>query len=257
MKSTLPLITSLAASASATGVLLPLYIYPSDTIWAPVYNAVSADSSLDWLVVVNPDSGPGATGQPGNNDASYIAGTSKLNGYSNVKTVGYVRTNYGQQDVNTLHTELTEWANWASYTASDIAVHGIFFDEAPTDNFDYMNDAITFARNAFADAITTICNFGTEADVEFYGICDVVVAAEYSGSQYGDGSSTISGNIPSGYAAQAAIIVHDFTADASTLASDLSAIQSAGVGWTYFTSSSDYTSITVTPATVEAVAADL
>lgn len=71
-------LTSLVVSASATGVLLPLYVYPSSVWndgaanWKPAFDAISSHFSVPWLVVVNPGNGPGATGQPGNGDENYI-----------------------------------------------------------------------------------------------------------------------------------------------------------------------------------------
>src|SRR4051812_36924412 len=95
------LLASTAASVSATGILLPLYLYPSAepndgaTNWKPALDAVAASAHVPWLVVVNPADGPGATGEPGNGDPNYISGVSQLNALSNVQTVGYVWTDYG------------------------------------------------------------------------------------------------------------------------------------------------------------------
>lgn len=103
--------------ASATSVLLPLYIWPSDSSWAPVYNAVSAHPSVTFLVIVNPGDGPGAGSMSASSprklstmvsliamefkgrvadlataypESDYISAVAKLNSYSNVKTIGYV-----------------------------------------------------------------------------------------------------------------------------------------------------------------------
>ncbi|KAH8658161.1 Spherulation-specific family 4-domain-containing protein [Xylariales sp. PMI_506] len=266
-------LTALAAllgSASATGVLLPLYVYPAAVYaggpanWDPVLDAITANPDLEWLVVVNPGSGPDAPTEP---EVNYIDGVAALNAYSNVKTIGYVHTSYATADLSVLGSNITSWKSWDTYTAADIAVDGIFFDESAAD-FDYMSSATALARDAFGDDTTIICNFGTSTAAEFYEICDVVVALETclncsDGPQY-EGQTSINNNIPSGYADQSAILVNEFTgtdyagktADASLLETYLSNIVSNGVGWAYFCSGG-YDSITTGPATVGQNAADL
>lgn len=267
-------VASLVASASATGVLLPLYVYPAAVYndgaanWRPVFDAVSAHSNVPWMVVVDPHNGPGLSGLPGDNDLNYISGVAQLNSYSNVKTIGYVRTNYATSPMDELKKNITQWHDWSNYSGADIAVDGIFFDES-IDNFSYLNEAITFARTTFGSTpITTICNFGAAAPAEYYSICDIVVAFESclncaDAPQY-KSQATISANIPSGYEPFASIIVHDFagtaydgtTADASLLAYYLNTLKSSNVGWAYFCSAG-YDSITTAPATVGQVAQDL
>ncbi|KAI1173374.1 Spherulation-specific family 4 [Nemania sp. FL0916] len=260
MRTTALLISLAVRAASATGILLPLYVYPSETyndhaaLWTPAFNAISSQPSVDWLVVVNVDSGPGGS-SPGNNDINYIYGTAQLNSYSNVRTVGYVHTEYGAADMSTLRSNITDWANWASYTASDIAVGGIFFDESGTDSYDYLNEAISYAKSAFGnDNIISVCNFGTTAAAEFYDICTVVVAFEDTAANYG-GQSTLNSNIPSGYADQAAIIVNEFHGSLATLQSDIQTLKNNGVGYGYFVTNG-YDSITTPPADVSQLATD-
>lgn len=45
-------------------ILLPLYIWPTnDFIWEPVYTAAELHPEIQFQVIINPDSGPGYTGQ--------------------------------------------------------------------------------------------------------------------------------------------------------------------------------------------------
>lgn len=217
---TVGLLVGQAISTAATGVLLPLYVYPSQEAgdgavdWNPVFEAISSNVNIPWLVVVDPLNGPGASGKPGNDDINYIDGTSKLNSYSNVKTIGYVRTNYGQAPLDELKANITTWSNWGTYASADVGVDGIFFDESSA-NFDYLNEAITFARNTFSKSITTICNFGSRAETEYYSICDVVIAFESclncaDGPPY-ESQKTLSSNIPAGYESKAAVILNRLT----------------------------------------------
>jgi hypothetical protein len=41
------------AAVSATGVILPLYTWPSDGAWDPVYDALAAYPEVDFYVIVN------------------------------------------------------------------------------------------------------------------------------------------------------------------------------------------------------------
>ncbi|KAF7362121.1 putative cell surface spherulin 4-like protein [Mycena venus] len=152
--------TSLIAHASATGILLPLYIYPSQVFndgaanWQPAVSAISAHPNVPWLVVVNPHNGPGLTGQPGDADPNYITGVSQLNALSNVRTIGYVRTNFGASPLAEVEANITTWKNWDT-SSSNIGVDGIFFDEASTSSFDYLSSAISFARSTFGNKAIT------------------------------------------------------------------------------------------------------
>ena len=269
----LTLVSTFLSSAAATGVLIPLYSYPAAqwndgaANWKPAFDAISAHPNVPWLTVVDPHNGPGMSFLPGDNDVNYIAGVSKLNSYSNVKTIGYVRTNYGTAPMDELKKNITTWKNWSTYTGANIGVKGIFFDES-SDNYDYLNQAISYARSTFGTSITTICNFGASAPTKYYNICDVVIAFESclncaDGPQY-KSTTTLNANVPSGYESKASVIVHSFTgkaydgstANTSLLATYINAIKAKGLGWAYFCSAG-YDSITTAPATVGQVAQDL
>ncbi|KAI1814292.1 putative cell surface spherulin 4-like protein [Poronia punctata] len=262
--------TALSTSVSATGILLPLYVYPSADYddgaanWQPALDAIKSSSSVSWLAVVNPDSGPGATGKPANDDVNYISGIEQLNAQANVRTIGYVRTNYGASPAAELEANITTYASWAS-SESNVGVKGIFFDETSPDSLDYLRSAVSHARSAFGDVdIVTICNFGAAAPADFYedGLCDVNIIFENYLSAW-EGTATLDANIPSGGSAErSAAIVHDFQgtdsdgtpADTALLKSDVQEAVSYGLGWVYFCSA-NYDSITATPATIGALAA--
>ncbi|KAF2963194.1 hypothetical protein GQX73_g10375 [Xylaria multiplex] len=258
-------------AVSATGVLLPLYVYPSAEYgdgaanWQPALAAIAASPNTPWLAVVNPANGPGATGEPGNGDANYVSGVSQLNAHDNVQTIGYVRTDYGAAPAEELHANITTWASW---TAGDVGVSGIFFDEASAADFDYLSAAITFARTAFgARQIVAACNFGAAVGAEFYDICDVVVVFEsyLNNPEYPayEGADTLDANTPDfSYRPQAAVIVHDFvgsaadgqSADTALLRKYVQEAKEDELGWVYFCSAG-YETITAAPATAGALAA--
>ncbi|KID74995.1 uncharacterized protein G6M90_00g055870 [Metarhizium brunneum] len=125
-----------------TNVILPLYIYPlADSSWSPVYDAVSRRPDLNFTVIVNPSSGPGSSPLP---DAHYDAAIRRLNSYPNIETVGYVRTGYATRNLSDVTAEVAVYSAWFS-NASALAMHGIFFDEAP---HEYSPEAVEFLRAA-------------------------------------------------------------------------------------------------------------
>jgi hypothetical protein len=47
--------------AGRSGLLVPLYIYPSTGAWAPLLAAARSHSAVPVLAIVNPSSGPGTS----------------------------------------------------------------------------------------------------------------------------------------------------------------------------------------------------
>jgi hypothetical protein len=270
-----------AAKAVATGVLLPLYIYPSVQYddnaanWDPVFDAISDPSAqgFPWIVVVDPWSGPGSqqinTPTPGY-DINYRSGVSQLNklGLSHpVTTVGYVHLwsdiplgNTSAQPEQLVKNNITIWGEWNSYTGANISVQGIFFDEATTDNYTYLSDLTSFARSTLGQGITIVCNPGAVPNIPnegIYELCDVVICVENTWSAY-DGQATLNAQGPQtnqAYISKAGVLVHTFVgtggdgnmASVDTLRSELHTIKANGTGWTYFTTSIDYGNVTYPP----------
>lgn len=94
-----------------------------------------------FVVVINPASGPGSTPYP---DSNYIKAISQLNAFNNVITIGYVRTNYGNQPIVNVTADINTYAGWSSYSAANISMHGIFFDESPAVN---VSSSLSFMKN--------------------------------------------------------------------------------------------------------------
>ena len=250
MQLILPLLA--ATTASATSVLLPLYIWPNadGKDWQPLYDAADAHSSVDIIAIVNPDSGPGYKG-PGY-DAPYTAGLTHLNARPNIKTIGYVHTNYTERPADAVKHNVTLWKAYAD----PVSVHGIFFDESFGNNTDYLDDVVGFARQTFGQDAVMVCNFGQSVDVAYYDICDVVIPFENYMNAYRS-KETLDGVIPKGKEDQAAVILHDFTgtaydgsnADVGLIDKFLGVMKSDNVGFAHFCSAG-YWTFTVAPATI-------
>lgn len=89
--------------------------------------SASTRQDLDFLVIVNPNSGPGSKEHP---DDAYQAALLKLSTYSNVMMVGYVLTGYATRKMEDVLSDISRYAGWSSMNSS-FAMSGIFFDEAP------------------------------------------------------------------------------------------------------------------------------
>ncbi|PSN60636.1 hypothetical protein BS50DRAFT_604619 [Corynespora cassiicola Philippines] len=110
-------------------ILLPLYIYPWPGVWDPLYWAAGNNTNLNITVVVNPCSGPCLTGLP---EAPYRTEIPKLKTYPNIRTLGYVATNWANKPIADLLSEIRRYAEWAAIMNDpSMAVDGIFFDETP------------------------------------------------------------------------------------------------------------------------------
>jgi hypothetical protein len=123
---------------------------------------VNATSGLNYTIIINPDSGPGNTTIP-NDD--FVPAIRRLNSFPNVRTVGYVHTEYGARDINDVLQDVATYSGWAT-NATGIQMHGIFFDEAPheysADVADYMtrcNDAVRGASGIQGNKTVSLLSF--------------------------------------------------------------------------------------------------
>ncbi|OJJ07410.1 hypothetical protein ASPVEDRAFT_56802 [Aspergillus versicolor CBS 583.65] len=171
-----------------SNVIFPLYIYPeSNSTWGPLYEAISTHRDLDFVVVVNPQSGPGSTTLP---DEAYQAAIRQLNTYPNAQKVGYVRTTYADRNVSEVLDDIATYSGWQSQDA-DLAMEGIFFDEAPHQFSDATRDYLDRISSAVKDAAglqgerTVILNPGTIPDKGLVvPNADITVAFEQSYNHY-------------------------------------------------------------------------
>lgn len=109
---------------------------------------ISSQPTLEFLVVVNPDSGPGAANtQPDTNYQSCIAQLFTTGAtHSNVKILGYVSTGFGSRTSSAVTTDIDTYSQWsAAYRPQ-----GIFFDEGAT-AARFLADYQTWSAKAMAD----------------------------------------------------------------------------------------------------------
>lgn len=79
---------------------------------------------------MNPASGPGAGSGP---DANYTREIPRLNAHANVRTVGYVSTDYTKRDIGAILNDITLYSGWSeNATVKGLGMRGIFLDETPS-----------------------------------------------------------------------------------------------------------------------------
>lgn len=116
------------SSIQNSTILLPLYIYPDPGAWAPLFAAITSNPTLSFVIIINPNSGPGAP--PWWPNADYVREIPRLNSYPNAQTVGYVRTTYCQRPIEEVLEDINTYAR--RFNANEnggLAMSGIFFDE--------------------------------------------------------------------------------------------------------------------------------
>ncbi|KAJ1309549.1 hypothetical protein OPQ81_006322 [Rhizoctonia solani] len=185
----------LARAALASGVILPLYLYPGDNCasWTKAISAATSHPNLPFYFIVNPNSGPGDLyTQP---DANYQACVPKLRPAANpnVKLIGYVATKYGNKTQSTVQAEVDTYAQWNSAYKLD----GIFYDEvlAQSSARSLYSAYSSYAKSKIPNAFVSF-NPGTKPeDNSFYGFADQILSLEkyyyeFSTSLYTIGSST-------------------------------------------------------------------
>ena len=97
---------------------------------------------------MNPQSGPGNGSGP---DEAYQVAIRQLDTYANVQKVGYVRTNYAERNISEVLDDIATYSAWET-ESSDLAMAGIFFDEAPHHYADGTAEYLTRINAAVKDA---------------------------------------------------------------------------------------------------------
>ncbi|KAI9733675.1 MAG: hypothetical protein M1834_003277 [Cirrosporium novae-zelandiae] len=171
-----------------SNVLVPLYVYPAPGAWDPLYKVIETYPHVKFIVVVNPNSGPGSTAVP---DANYTSAIPKLTSHSNVRLLGYVATTYAQRNFSAVLEDVRTYAEWSNQTSyPGLSVSGIFFDEAPSvfneSHFQYLSrlkSAVKSYSGLGPDNLV-ILNPGTIPATQYLSLADSTVVFEERYSTY-------------------------------------------------------------------------
>lgn len=85
--------------------------------------------SLNFLVIINPDNGPGNDTLL---DPNFQRELPQLMKRKNVIPIGYVRTINATRSLEDVARDVDSYALWMDNNTSNYLVHGIFFDETPS-----------------------------------------------------------------------------------------------------------------------------
>lgn len=110
------------AAVRKKGIIIPYYYYPDNgsttsNLEQIIYTR-SQFPELEWFIIMNPDSGPGASIDPNYTQAINICRAYDL------KVLGYVGTNTGTIPAETINSNVDTWMQF--YT-----IDGVFFDNFP------------------------------------------------------------------------------------------------------------------------------
>lgn len=107
---------------------------------------IAENPAIDFIVIVNPHSGPGS--EPWWPNTDYVRGIQKLNACTNVRTIGYVATTYCKRSIKDVLEDIEKYADWSKDERfAGLGVEGIFFDET--------TNLFSKEVKEYLDAITT------------------------------------------------------------------------------------------------------
>lgn len=165
-----------AGDTGDTGLNLPLklgipgYFYPGEA-----WDAVVAASDETRILIVNPDSGPGAASDP-----TYVEAIDRAKA-AGILVLGYVSTEYGDRAEANVFADIDNYAMWYN-------VSGFFIDEvsgAAECAFDKkFYDRVTARAQIDIPGSYVAFNPGTDTCEYFLNIADAIVIFEDSAEAY-------------------------------------------------------------------------
>lgn len=175
--------------------LVPVYANPccgdGPVFWSALISAAQTRPQ-QIAVIVNPDSGPGASPIDPNYIAANGQGPLVTLAATDAQLLGYIATGYGERDPATVRAEMTRYAQAAYWRNTSVRLDGFFFDEMSNDLGDvgYYRDLRDHARSLIAAAILVgnpgIYTYGNSSGqtvftaADYASVFDVLVLHEAS-----------------------------------------------------------------------------
>lgn len=191
MKSIASLLALAAVAAAKTGILLPLYEYPSGDAavadWDACVAAATAHPDLDFYVIMDNNSGPPYSPNPPDAIKDFAAYLGEFNALPNVKLIGYIATGYGDASTALVESYVDQYVawttaeGWTTGVSYDIHMDGIFFDEidTSTSQLTHNTDITKYAKTKFSGPI--VLNPGTtvaSGSESLFDVADVILDME-------------------------------------------------------------------------------
>ncbi len=175
-----------SATASPSGIVIPLYTYPTDGTWSTVAQTAESYPNVPIMAVINPDSGPGSSF-----DQNYANGIALLQS-AGVIVLGYVDTAFATDSISSVESEVNQYLQWYP------TINGIMFDDmsnAPG-NEGYYSTLDSYAQSL--GLAITMGNPGTSVPSAYVGTLNVLCVQEGAGLLTPSSLSTVSSGM--GYA---------------------------------------------------------
>src|SRR2546426_1656282 len=175
------------AATSSSGVVIPLYTYPTDGSWSASLQAKKAHPNVPIIAVINPGDGPG-----GSSDSNYVQGVKNFQA-AGIIVIGYVATGYASHGMSDLDTQISLYKSWYS-------ANGIFFDEMSNNagNENYYSTLNTYVKSL--GMTMTMGNPGTSVPNSYIGTLDSLCIFEQGGLPTLSYLSSYSGHPKSNFA---------------------------------------------------------
>ena len=139
---------------------IPAYFYPG-----PLWDQATAGAPKVGVMIMNPNSGPGASQNP-----DYVAAVTRAKA-AGIKVLGYVHTSYGTVSPAAVKAEIDAYKAWYQ-------VNGIFLDEVSADKalIPYYQELATYIRATPGTLV--MLNPGIVPDQGYMNVGDIVVVFE-------------------------------------------------------------------------------
>jgi hypothetical protein len=223
-----------ASTQTQTGLIVPLYAYPTSATWPALILAKEAYPNVPMIAVVDPTStGPGSSSDP-----NYVSGIKSLQA-AGITVVGYIDTAYGAESLSTVESWTADYVNWYH-------VNGIFFDCMSNDNGyqSYYSSATDYANSLGLGL--TVGNPGTSTLSSYVGTVNVMVIYENPGYPT---ASTVQSAAMGDSASNFAVMAYDVSTPTQSYLSSLTPY----VSWMYFTSGSGSDPYDVLPSFLDSM----
>jgi hypothetical protein len=159
-------------STGKTGILLPLYMYPTlwqaGNPWEKLANIAKAHPTIPIHAIINPNSGPGTQ-----QDINFVNGIDMLKA-AGVKVWGYTYTQYGTRLSSNVKSDIDKYATFYP------GLHGIIFDqmENQAGSETYYTDLTQYAKSK--GFVMTGGNPGASTASSYVGTADTLTIYEDS-----------------------------------------------------------------------------
>lgn len=159
-----------SAATGSTGIIVPLYTYPTSSTWDAMVSAKTAYPSVPIVAIINPSSGPGTA-----TDSNYSNGIKKLQA-AGITVLGYVYTSYTSRSSSLVKADIDSYKSWYP------SLNGIFLDEMANwaGGESYYKNLNDYAKSK--GFTFTVGNPGADTISSYVGTVDNIIIYESAGT---------------------------------------------------------------------------